>query len=298
MLLYLLRYLCWCRNMLSESFLTTLKYRGYSVDSPATKQLKSSPTAPPAETCVDSSFPRSPRTHRSTKAGRKTAPEQPDKTRLIRVPGSASRSVPRSSADEYWGLELYRSWCCPSLCKNYPDLQLGGDHLGDRSSQSPQWLVVPSDDGPLLLSQDLGEMEALPGPEVAREPGPWLGNQAQHNDDGYLVIEPSMQGLDSIRSHERLSNSMLNGYLETKLLEVYRQHMQDSLARGGASVSPGLVPAMVPRDPTVPSGQWMAQEDRPATDSIHYLSTCSLPSSSHFSSPELRISAPQPTNKN
>ncbi|XP_062392849.1 TLR adapter interacting with SLC15A4 on the lysosome [Sardina pilchardus] len=281
--------------MLSEGFLTTLKYRGDSVDSPATKQLKNSPTAPPAETCVDSSFPRSPRTPRSTKVGRKTAPEQSDKTRLIRVPGSASRSVPRSSADEYWGLELYRSWCCPSLCKNYPDLQLGGDHLGDRSSQSPQWLVVPSnDDGPLLMSQDLGEMEALPGPEVARERGAWLGNQARHNDDGYMVMETSMQGLDSIRSQERPSNSMLNGYLETKWLEVYRQHMQDTLARGRASLSPGLVPAMVPGDLPVPGSQWMAQEDGAACNSIHYLSTCSLPPSSHFSSPELRISASRP----
>lgn len=223
---------------------------------------------------------------------RKTAPDKP-KTCQITVPNSASNAISKGSLEEYWDLELYRSWCCPSLCKNYPDLQLGGDQLGDRSSRSPQWPVAPSDEGPLLFSQDLGEMEGLQEPVEAGNTEPWLGKQVQHDDDGYMVMETSIQGLGSIKSQERLSNSMLNGYLETKLLEVYRQHMQDSLARGSTSVSPGLVPAMVPGSPTVLSGQWMAQEERPASGSIHYLSTCSQPSSSHFSSPELRISAAQ-----
>lgn len=226
---------------------------------------------------------------------RKAAPDKP-KSCQITVPNSASNAISRGSMDEYWDLELYRSWCCPSLCKNYPDLQLGGDQLGDRSSRSPQWLVAPSDDGPLLFSKDLGEMEGLQEPEAAGNTAPWLGKQVQHNDDVYMVMETSIQGLDSIKSQERLSNSMLNGYLETKLLEVYRQHMQDSLARGRTSVSPGLVPAMVQGRPAVTRGQWMAQEERPASGSFHYLSTCSQPTSSHFSSPELRISAPQ-TNK-
>ncbi|XP_031427286.1 TLR adapter interacting with SLC15A4 on the lysosome isoform X2 [Clupea harengus] len=280
--------LCWCQNMLSEGFLTTLRYRRDGVDSPATTQLKNGPTAPPAETCVDGSFLWSPRIPRSIKAGQQKAPEQP-KTCLLTVPGSAI-TIPRNSSDEYWGLELYRSWCCPSLCKNYPDLQIGGDQLGDRSSQSPQWLA-PSEDSPLLCSQDLGEMEALPGPEPPGDRGPWLGGQAQH-DNGYMVMETSMQGTESIRGQERLSNSMLNGYLETKLLEVYRQHMQDSLVHDRSSVSLGLVPTRVPGSLAPPSGQWMTQEERLASGSIHYLSTCSLPSHSHFSSPNLRISAP------
>lgn len=216
--------------------------------------------------------------------------------------------------DEYWGLELYRSWCCPSVCKVYPDMQLRGDQLGDRSSHSPHWVAAPPEDWqPVLHSQDLVDMEEeAPGDSL-----PWLGgNQPpqhphphhhhhHHHDDGYMEMDTSLPGLDSMRELDsmrgldRLSNSMLNGYLETKLLEVYRQHLQDSLARGAdASVSPGMVvvPTVVVDSPVaaagVPSrGQWGTEGDRPTTsDSIHYLSTCGLRSNSHFSSPELRIS--------
>lgn len=221
------------------------------------------------------------------------APRHP-RTGLISVPGSACSTLPEgTSVDEYWGLELYRSWCCPSVCKDYPDMQLRGDQLGDRSSQSPHW-VAPSDDWhPLLCSQDLGDMEALPGPEAPGDPLPWLGNLPHHHDDRYMEMDTSLQALGSMRGLDRLSNSMLNGYLETKLLEVYRQHLQDSLARsGGEAVSPGMVvPAVMPGSPAAtPSGvQWVSQEQRPE-GSIHYLSTCGLRSNSHFSSPELRIS--------
>ncbi|KAJ7995922.1 hypothetical protein DPEC_G00231730 [Dallia pectoralis] len=204
---------------------------------------------------------------------------------------SNALTIPNSHSDDYGDLELYRSWCCTTFCKDYPDLQLRGDRVGDRSSESPR-LNSDTFEGPLFQSKDLGELDAL-------EPtGPVeLGKQMQSQplqDDGYMAMDSSITTLNG----EPLSNSMLNGYLESKLLEVYRQHMQDSLARGSSPLvqtpPQGLVPA-----PVKLLSQHLCQDlgfDSSTAQSIvlHYLSTCTV-ASSHFSSPELRISNPNPT---
>uniref|UniRef100_A0AAY5K447 Uncharacterized protein n=1 Tax=Esox lucius TaxID=8010 RepID=A0AAY5K447_ESOLU len=183
---------------------------------------------------------------------------------------------------------LYRSWCCTTFCKDYPDLQLRGDHVGNRSSESPR-LASDVFEGPLLQSKDLGDLDSLE-PAGPVEPGVQMVSLPLQ-DEGYLVM-------DSITTlnREPLSNSMLNGYLESKLLEVYRQHMQDSLARGSSPLvqtpPQGLMPA-----PVKLLSQHLCQDhgfDSSTAQSIvlHYLSTCTV-ASSHFSSPELRISNPQ-----
>ncbi|KAL6463069.1 hypothetical protein MHYP_G00274600 [Metynnis hypsauchen] len=200
---------------------------------------------------------------------------------------STALSIPTCSVETHGEMEHYISGCCPSICKDYPDLQLAGDTLRvPHHTHNPAHLISHSH-GPLLQSQDLGSLEAFDdtGQEVDCLAKP---------DEGYLVIE-SIRGPGS---EPRLTNSMLNGYLETQLMEVYRQHMQDSLARcASSSLSASVVPTLVPANLSKSHGHKTIQEDglnsSSSQDSVRYLSTCSAPPTSHFSSPVLRISYPQ-----
>ncbi|XP_076847167.1 uncharacterized protein LOC143492646 [Brachyhypopomus gauderio] len=290
--------------MLGEAFLHVLKHRQEHADPvelsspshtfPHTHSLTHAPSHTPSHTPSHAAahaanitplssrsalVPRAVRVENSGKACRPEGLEQPG-TRLISVP-SMALTIPSCIVEDHMGLQLYQSWC-PSFCKAYPDLQLAGGTLGPYPPLSPQCL------SPLLLSQDMGSLEALeePGQRVEAEPKP---------DEVYLEVE----GMQSPGWEQRLTSSMLNGYLETQLLEVYRQHMQDSLARG-SSLSSGAVPPLVPTNSSMPDGQagpqGDGQESGSAHNSVRYLSTCSAPCTSHFSSPVLRISYPQEPN--
>lgn len=204
-------------------------------------------------------------------------PEKPGPC-LTSLPSSAL-PIPSSSVEDVWGLELYGSLYCPSFYKDYPDLQLAGGTVGPLNP-------TPQSHGPLLNSEDLGSMEA------SVEAGDLVEDHSEA-DEGYLVIE-SMRGLGK---EQRLTNSMLNGFLETQLMEVYRQHMQDSLARcGSSSLSASVVPGMCSnlstsdRNKTAQGNELHSNQSQ---SSVRYLSTCSVPLTSHFSTPMLRISYQQ-----
>ena len=141
--------------------------------------------------------------------------------------------IPKSQNNNQ-DLQLYRSCFCTSFCKDYPDVQLRGDHVGDWSLLSlPKQSSIFQ--GHLLQPQYLDETL---GPV---EPGLRAESMQPLHDEGYLVMDGSIS-----LNREPLSNSMLNSYLESKLIEVYRQHMQDSLARCSSPLSltppQGLVP--------------------------------------------------------
>ncbi|KAL0994236.1 hypothetical protein UPYG_G00119670 [Umbra pygmaea] len=251
--------------MLGEAFISVLRYREEDCDSWSKKAhkgtLRAATNITPVSMSGDMEGQSSPRAARPSDA----------------------LTIPNSHYEDYGDLELYRSWCCTTFCKDYPDLQLHGGHVGNRSSESLR-LDSHLYEGPLLQSKDLGELETL-GPV---DPGVQVESQPLQ-DKGYQVMDSSIITLN----REPLSNSMLNGYLESKLLEVYRQHMQDNLARGSSPLvqtpPQGLLPA-----PVKLLSQQLCQDhglDSSTAQSIviHYLSTCTA-ASSHFSSPDLRIS--------
>ncbi|XP_046876627.1 TLR adapter interacting with SLC15A4 on the lysosome isoform X2 [Hypomesus transpacificus] len=169
------------------------------------------------------------------------------------------------------------------IMTDYPDVQLRGDHVGDWSLLSlPKQSSIFQ--GHLLQPQYLDETL---GPV---EPGLRAESMQPLHDEGYLVMDGSIS-----LNREPLSNSMLNSYLESKLIEVYRQHMQDSLARCSSPLSLTPPQGLVP-----PAAQHLSQhlcQDYGVDSStaysiaVHYLSTCTV-TSSHFSSPDLRISQP------
>ncbi|KAL7834256.1 hypothetical protein SRHO_G00285030 [Serrasalmus rhombeus] len=269
--------------MLGEALLHVLNYTQEGPERTACRDQHThlQATSPP-ETAMTQLTSRSPLIPRALRAeGREKLGH-----RLTSTP-SMALSIPTCSVETHWEMENYISGCCPSICKDYPDLQLAGDTLRvPHHTHNPAHLISQSH-GPLLQSQDLGSLEAFDetGQEVDCPAKP---------DEGYLVIE-SIRGPGS---EPRLTNSMINGYLETQLMEVYRQYMQDSLARcASSSLTASVVPGLVPANLSKSHGHKTIQEDglnsSSSQDSVRYLSTCSAPPTSHFSSPVLRISYPQ-----
>ncbi|XP_028671783.1 TLR adapter interacting with SLC15A4 on the lysosome [Erpetoichthys calabaricus] len=127
------------------------------------------------------------------------------------------------------GLELYRSLSCTSIYKNYPDLQIGGDHIGNISSEGSGLAECETGHGPLLHSRDLEEL-ILELPHLSEkmkdEEDILLEETEQHN----LLSSDCSIGL----LQEPLSNSVLNSYLEKKVLELYKQYLEDSMTKNGS----------------------------------------------------------------
>lgn len=126
---------------------------------------------------------------------------------------------------------------CQSICQNYSDLHIGGDQVLPLSANDGELRVCPDTQAvvPFLQSCDV-----LPAVEDS-PPG-------QSSQDG--LLHPLRGGsnrwrLGSTRDRSFLfqgregpfSNSLLNHYLEQKLLDLYQQYMMENMAREGAAGS-------------------------------------------------------------
>lgn len=138
------------------------------------------------------------------------------------LPGNVSIAlpIPKRGHDETQ-LDLYRSWSCTSICQNYPDLQIGGDHVRNMYD-SGCFMEHAYDDvcnGPLLLSVD---MPLSHSPKT----GPLEKTTASKLLNGDEIREKSM-----LIHKQPLSNSMLNSYMEKKVDELYKQFLEENLTR-------------------------------------------------------------------
>ncbi|KAM8848064.1 uncharacterized protein ACB058_011847 [Synchiropus picturatus] len=118
-------------------------------------------------------------------------------------------------------------------------------------------------------------------------------------DQGYLVMGPSAEpSLDLPSSRQwPMSNSLLNGLLDKQLEEVYLQHLTENLARCNSHLGNSLLHGLVP--PPKPSGGSQGAESldaclnegpRMVSEACYLCTQPSVPCSSTFSSPVLRIS--------
>lgn len=112
---------------------------------------------------------------------------------------------------------------CKSICKNYNDLHIAGGQVMPMSSVKTDF-TCDSGIGPFLESSEIPspmESISMPPAETPRKPA-----------QGYS----SCWQVTSIMQHQQpLSNSVLNDYLEEKVVELYKQYIIDGM---GNSASP------------------------------------------------------------
>ncbi|KAM3862314.1 TLR adapter interacting with SLC15A4 on the lysosome [Diretmus argenteus] len=124
---------------------------------------------------------------------------------------------------------------CQSICQNYSDLHIGGDQVLPLSANDGELRLCTENQavGPFLQSCDVPPAVEDSPPEQISQGGPlcplrggstrW--RQGSGRDRSFLF-----QGCEG-----PFSNSLLNRYLEHKLLDLYQQYMLENMAREGDS---------------------------------------------------------------
>ncbi|XP_040211556.1 TLR adapter interacting with SLC15A4 on the lysosome-like [Rana temporaria] len=133
------------------------------------------------------------------------------------VSSSQALTIPSRDAVATSGsLDLYTSWSSnyASLYKNYPDLHIGGDHILKKKDSG---CVLECEDGPVLLSVDIDSSS----PPTDLLEGPPEEGVLNSEDGNVLQSSP-------------FSNSVLNGFLEKKMQELYKQCFEETLLTNGS----------------------------------------------------------------
>lgn len=163
--------------------------------------------------------------HRRASVESRTSPPQssaPHAAQLSRQ-FSPEIEIPAQSCSSVDAPFLVPSYC-QSICQNYSDLQIGGEQVLPLSDNNG-----PAE-GPFLQSCDvLPAVDSPPG-QIAHVPllHPARGGSSRwrhgSNRDRSFVFQ-DREG--------PFSNSLLNRYLEQKLLDLYQQYMMENIAREG-----------------------------------------------------------------
>ncbi|XP_021009760.1 uncharacterized protein CXorf21-like [Mus caroli] len=203
------------------------------------------------------------------------------KCKCTPLPGNVSVAlpIPKRGQDETQ-LDLYRSWSCTSICQNYPDLQIGGDHI--RNMYDSGCFVEHTHDdvcnGPLLLSVDIPL-----GHSPKMEPLEKTSTSKLFNGDE--IREKSM-----LLHKQPLSNSILNNYIERKVDELYKQFLEENLTRC-LSITNLMTSSIMMNNVNQISLQISQEQNIEAPKArealLHSLALCNLRNVSHRNSTEL-----------
>lgn len=154
---------------------------------------------------------------RRAKPGRQISPE-------IEIPAQAC-----SDGDSLFLVPSF----CQSICQNYSDLQIGGEQVQPLSANDGELRLCTDAQavGPFLQSCDV-----LPAVEDS-PPGQTSHGGLLHPPRGGSNRWRLGSGRDrSFLFQDRegpFSNSLLNHYLEQKLMDLYQQYMMENIAREG-----------------------------------------------------------------
>lgn len=212
-----------------------------------------------------------------------------DQQTLVKGTTSPALHIPKKEQNSKQ-MDLYRSWSCNSIYQNYPDLHIGGDHVGDHMCDSGCVLDHVCDelpDGPVLLSVDI-PLGQSPLCEHPRKPSVESLSGDEAGERSIVLCE------------EPLSNSMLNKYMETKVTELYKQFFEENLTRCGSVTN--LLTCSLMRNSLNQisfqiSQEWNIETSKAREVLLHSLALFSLcntanRNSSEFSTPDLQISHP------
>lgn len=135
---------------------------------------------------------------------------------------SSEIEIPAQSCSSVDAPFLVPSYC-QSICQNYSDLQIGGEQvlpLSDNDGPAKGPFLQSCDVLPAVVDSPPGQISHAP----LLHPGRGGSNRWRHSSarDRSFVF------------HDRegpFSNSLLNRYLEQKLLDLYQQYMMENIAR-------------------------------------------------------------------
>ncbi|XP_016060606.1 PREDICTED: uncharacterized protein CXorf21-like [Miniopterus natalensis] len=206
------------------------------------------------------------------------------------IPGNVSFALPtpkREQCDERQ-LDLYRSWSFTSICQNYPDLQIGGEHMGNiyDSSCFVEHILDDAFNSPLLLSVDIPLGHSSIIEPLEKLPASKLLNGDEIREKSILFHK------------QPLSNSMLNNYMEKKVDELYQQFLEENLTKC-LSITNLMDSNLLMNNVNQISLQISEEQNIKASKTwealLHSFSRCNLCNISHgnsseFSTPNLQIS--------
>ncbi|XP_068106158.1 TLR adapter interacting with SLC15A4 on the lysosome-like [Hyperolius riggenbachi] len=186
------------------------------------------------------------------------------------APLSQALCIPcRDMASDH-SLDLYTSWSSTyaSIYKNYPDLHIGGDHILNKKD-SGCILDLDNDDGPVLLSVDIDS--SSPPSDGFGE----LSEERFHDSEESNAFPPAP-----------FSNSVLNGYLEKKMQELYKQCFEDNLT----NMSTNVLMLNVNQMSLLISQEKNVDQAKAREAILQYLCSATSAGSSEFITPVLHIS--------
>ncbi|XP_057573531.1 TLR adapter interacting with SLC15A4 on the lysosome-like [Hippopotamus amphibius kiboko] len=212
------------------------------------------------------------------------------KCKSASLPGNVSAALPipkREQHDEKQ-LDLYRSCSYTSICQNYPDLQIGGDHVGNMydSGCFVEHILDDAFNGPLLLSVDIPLGHSPITEPLEKLPASKLLNGDEIREKSILFHK------------QPLSNSMLNSYMEKKVDELYKQVLEENLTRC-CSITSLMASNLLMNNVNQISLQISQEQKIEASKArevlLYSLARCNLCNVSHgnsseFSTPNLQIS--------
>ncbi|XP_017265703.1 TLR adapter interacting with SLC15A4 on the lysosome [Kryptolebias marmoratus] len=145
---------------------------------------------------------------------------------------------------------------CESICKNYSDLHIGGEQVLPVSASDGELRVcneaqavgpfLQSCDVPPAVEESLPEQTSQGGPLNPLRGGSNHWRQGSGRDRSFLF-----------QGHEGpFSNSLLNHYLEQKLMDLYQQYMMENMVRErapGSDSDAGIICPLLGSDLLLPS---------------------------------------------
>ncbi|XP_005410132.1 PREDICTED: uncharacterized protein CXorf21-like [Chinchilla lanigera] len=212
------------------------------------------------------------------------------KCKIAHVPGNVSLALPvpkRESIDKQ--LDLYRSCSCTSICWNYPDLQIGGDHVRNIYDSSGFVEHVNDDvfNGPPLFSVD-----------IPLDHSPIIIEPLEKTSISKLLNGDEFRERSMLFYKQPVSNSILNNYMEKKVSELYKQFLEENLTKS-CSITNLMASDLLMNNVNHTSLQisqeqnteeYKAQETVLNSLAIQKLANISQGNSSEFSTPHLQIS--------
>lgn len=157
------------------------------------------------------------------------SPPEPQISPLIEIPAPACSDGPAPFRAPSF---------CQSICQDYSDLQIGGEQVLPLQVSDGQ---LPPAMDPFLQSSDIQPMASDPPPPPSHSS---LLNPLRGSSNRWRSGSVRDR---SFLSHDRvgpLSNSLLNRYLEQKLMDLYQQYMMENIGREGEPQAGPICPLL------------------------------------------------------